>query len=124
MKRLWWVLCLLALTACFSQEMGTLAGHVTIEMQPVIRMDVPTPTPAPEAYAVRQVVIFSANGKREVARVQIDSQGNYRITLPVGEYVVDINHAGMDRGIDLPASIEIKAQQVTRLNIAIDTGIR
>jgi len=90
----------------------------------VMREGQPTPTPAPEVYAAREIVVYARNGKTEVARAQIDARGNYQVALPVGTYVVDINRIGIDRGTDLPKEIEIASGQVTRLDIDIDTGIR
>jgi len=105
--------------------MGTLEGHVTIgPLVPVVREGEPEPTPAPEVYAGRQIVIYAQDGRTEITRVQIDAKGNYRVTLPVGTYVVDINHVGIDHGIDLPKTVEIVSGQVTRLDVEIDTGIR
>ena len=107
------------------RETGVLQGHVTIgPLVPVVREGEPEPTPAPEVYANRQMVIYAVDGQTEVTRVQIDAQGNYRVTLPVGTYVVDINHVGIDRGIDLPTTVKIESQEVTRLDVEIDTGIR
>ena len=104
---------------------GTLEGHVTLgPMLPAMQEGMVEPTPAPGAYAARQVVIYGPNGKTEFARAQIDAQGNYRVALPAGRYVVDINHAGIDRGIDLPQEIEVVEGQVTHLEITIDTGVR
>jgi hypothetical protein len=107
------------------QETGILEGHVTVgPLVPVVREGEPEPTPAPEVYASRQIVIYTSDGRTEVTRVQIDGQGNYRVELPVGKYVVDINHAGIDRAKDLPHTVEIAAGQSTRLDVDIDTGIR
>ena len=107
------------------RETGVLQGHVTIgPLVAVVRAGEPEPTPAPAVYAIRQMVIYAEDGRIEVTRVQIDAQGNYRVTLPVGTHVVDINHVGIDRGIDLPATVKIESQEVTRLDVEIDTGIR
>ena len=117
----------LLITSCVStpQDTGVLEGHVTIgPLVPVVQEGQPEPTPGPEVYASRQIVIYASDGQTEVARVQIDSQGNYRIELPVGTYVVDINHAGTDMAKELPQTVEIVAGQVTRLDVDIDTGIR
>jgi hypothetical protein len=106
-------------------ETGVLQGHVTIgPLVPVVQEGVPEPTPAPEVYASRQIVIYASDGQTEVARVPIDGQGNYRVELPVGTYVVDINHVGIDMAKELPKTVEIKSGQVTRLDVEIDTGIR
>lgn len=120
------LLCIL-LTACMPapQKTGTLRGHVTIgPLVPVVREGEPEPTPAPEVYAARHIVIYKANGKTEVARADIDAQGNYEIALPVGTYVVDINHLGVDHAAGLPHEIQIIADSVTILDVDIDTGIR
>ncbi|MBI3158676.1 MAG: hypothetical protein HYZ26_03625 [Chloroflexi bacterium] len=116
------------LTACAPAapaETGTLAGRVTIgPLQPVMQEGVPEPTPAPEVYAARQVVVFDARGQEELARIAIGPDGHYEIKLPVGRYVVDINHSGIDSTYGLPAEIEIRASETTVLDIDIDTGIR
>ena len=127
MRMLLLVALMLFVTSCVPVpgETGVLLGHVTIgPLVPVVREGEPEPTPAPEVYAIRQMVIYAEDGRTEVTRVQIDAQGNYRVTLPVGTYVVDINHVGIDRGIDLPATVKIESQEVTRLDVEIDTGIR
>lgn len=114
-------------TACVQtpQATGTLRGHVTIgPLVPVLREGEPEPTPAPEVYAARQIVIYKANGKTEVARADIDAQGNYEISLPVGTYVVDINHTGIDHAAGLPLEVVILTNEITVLDIDIDTGIR
>jgi hypothetical protein len=90
----------------------------------VVEAGVPEPTPAPEVYAERKIVIYAEDGQPEVARVDIDDSGHYRVTLPVGVYVVDINHLGIDLAKGLPQQVEIKSQQTTRLDVDIDTGIR
>ena len=107
------------------RETGVLQGHVTIgPLVPVVQEGVPEPTPAPEVYASRQMVIHAEDGQTEVTRVQIDGKGNYRVELPVGTYVVDINHAGIDMAKELPKTVEIAAGETTRLDVEIDTGIR
>jgi len=115
------------LAACTAalQETGTLRGHVTIgPLVPVLREGEPEPTPDPEVYAARQIVIYKTNGKTEVARAEINAQGNYEISLPVGTYIVDINRIGIDHAAVLPDEVVIQASQVTILNVDIDTGIR
>jgi hypothetical protein len=126
-KRLPVLLVAIAITACSAapRQTGTLKGQVTIgPLSPVSREGVPDPTPAPEVYAAREIVIYAQNGRSEVARAQINARGTYQVTLPVGTYVVDINRVGIDRGIGLPRKIKILSQQVTVLDVEIDTGIR
>ncbi|HEY71590.1 MAG TPA: carboxypeptidase-like regulatory domain-containing protein [Anaerolineae bacterium] len=104
---------------------GILEGHVTIgPLAPVVREGQAEPTPAPEVYAGREIVVYERDGRTEFIRLKIDANGNYRTELPVGTYVIDINHLGLDMAEDLPQEIEITQQGSFRLDIAIDTGIR
>jgi hypothetical protein len=115
------------LSACSigAKDTGSLQGHVTIgPLVPVVGPGMEIPTPGPEVYAARKVVIFNANGKRELQKVDIQGDGTYRVELVVGTYTVDINHLGIDHASGLPAIVEIRAGQVTLLDIDIDTGIR
>lgn len=106
-------------------EFGLLEGQVSIgPLVPVMREGEEAPTPAPEVYAAREIVVYKKNGKTEFTRLGIDSNGWYQGELPVGTYVVDINRLGIDSAADLPKQIEIKADSITTLDIEIDTGIR
>ena len=132
MKRTILYLTVLALVAMIlgactqkKQDFGVLEGHVTIgPLVPVVRQGDPEPTPNPEMYAAREVVVFEADGKAELTRLKVDANGDFRAKLPVGTYIVDINHSGIDTAKDLPKEIIITDQGVTRLDIDIDTGIR
>lgn len=116
----------LVLTAgCARNDTGTLEGQVTIgPLVPVLQEGQPQPTPRPEDYGAREIVVLYGNGVGEVARASIDPQGFYRIMLLPGLYQIDINHAGTDRAKGYPKSITIVAGETTRLDIDIDTGIR
>lgn len=121
------LLLLVFFTACNSgpREFGVLEGQVTIgPLVPVMREGEDPPTPAPEVYAARKIVVYKKNGVTEFTRLGIDSTGRYQGELPVGIYVIDINRIGIDSATDLPKKIEIKSNSVTTLDIDIDTGIR
>jgi hypothetical protein len=121
------ILFVLVVVACTQtpQEVGILEGHVTIgPLVPVVQEGVPEPTPAPEVYTARQIVVLREDEGEEVVRLEIDAKGNYRGELPVGIYVVDINHLGIDFAKGFPKIIEIVTNQVTRVDVDIDTGIR
>jgi len=125
-----WIMMLGLLAGCAwlplaPKEFGVLQGHVTIgPLSPVEQAGQPSPTPAPEVYAARQIVVYKADGKTEAARVRIDPHGDFSVELPQGEYVIDINRAGVDSAKGLPVKITIYPNQVVVLDIDIDTGIR
>jgi hypothetical protein len=121
------ILFLISLTACHPgpEEYGGLEGQVKIgPLVPVLREGEEAPTPAPEVYAAREIVVYKKNGVTEFARLEIDPKGMYQGELPVGVYLIDINRIGIDSAAGLPKEIEIKPNIVTRLDIEIDTGIR
>ncbi len=121
------ILFVLLVAACASvpQDVGILEGRVTIgPLVPVVQEGVPEPTPAPEVYAARQIVVRRELNGKEVARFEIDAEGNYRGELPAGTYVVDVNHLGIDFAKGFPKIIDIVANHVTRVDVDIDTGIR
>jgi hypothetical protein len=116
---------LLAACSLTQGETGILQGDVSVgPLSPVVGPGVEEPTPGPEVYADRKVVVFNAKGTRELQQVDILADGTYSVELAVGTYVIDINRLGIDHGMDLPATIEIRANQVTVIDIDIDTGIR
>ncbi|MGB2963646.1 MAG: hypothetical protein WBB69_06635 [Anaerolineales bacterium] len=100
-------------------------GQVNIgPLVPAMREGEDPPTPAPEVYAAREIVVYKKNGKTEFTRLQLDSTGWYQGKLPVGTYVIDINRIGIDSADNLPMQITISTNSVTTLDIKIDTGIR
>ena len=106
-------------------ESGILEGQVNIgPLQPAMQVGEEVPTPDPEVYAAREIVVYRRNGVTEYTRLQIGATGWYQGELPVGIYVIDINRNGIDSADNLPKKIEIKADIPTRLDIEIDTGIR
>ena len=118
---------LLVLASCSfgPREYGILEGRVSIgPLQPAMQEGEEEPTPAPEVYAAREIVVYKKNGTTEFTRLEIGATGLYRGELPVGVYVVDINRIGIDSADNLPLEITIQANRTIRLDINIDTGIR
>ncbi len=104
---------------------GWLEGQVTIgPLVPVMREGESPPTPAPEVFEVREIVVFKPNGTSEVMRIPLNDVGLFRGELPVGIYMVDINHLGIDFADGYPKEVEIHEGEITWLEVDIDTGIR
>ena len=119
------LLLLVSFTSCNQgpEECGVLEGKVRIgPLVPVLREGEMPPTPAPEVYSAREIVVYKKDGVTEFARLPIDSNGIYRGELPVGTYVIDINRIGIDSAANLP--IEIKITNISNTTLDIDTGIR
>ena len=116
----------LAVASCSSApvEKGLLQGNVSIgPLTPVERQGQTTDVPC-TVYQARKILVYKQNGTDLLDTVDIDCNGKYRVELNPGTYVIDINHAGIDRSSEVPATIEISANSTTNLDISIDTGIR
>jgi hypothetical protein len=101
---------------------GFVSGHVTIgPICPVERVGQPCIVPA-EAYTSREAVVYASDSTTVKARMHLDAQGDYKITLAPGNYFVQIVPAGIGAGEKKPASVKI--MQTTVVNFDIDTGIR
>ena len=103
---------------------GRLSGVVTIGPNcPVESQTNPCPTP-PSAYALRKVLVFDESHARLIATVDIDEHGFYLIDLVPGKYVVDLKGSGIDRSGDVPVTVTVVNNLVTKVDIRIDTGLR
>ncbi|HEX7192792.1 MAG TPA: hypothetical protein VF381_14585 [Thermoanaerobaculia bacterium] len=103
---------------------GTLSGTVTIGPNcPVETTAGPCPPP-PGAYALRKVLVETADASKVLFTVDIDEHGFYRIDLVPGVYMIDLQKNGIDRSGDVPAKVTITQGVATVLNINIDTGLR
>ena len=134
MRRLRYVSLILFIAACHSptspndelvaQPHGRLAGTVSIGPNcPGPTTTTPCPTP-PEAYKLRKILVYNAAKTSLLFTVDIDSQGAYFIDLLPATYTVDLQGTGVDRTGDLPKTVEIHANSVTRLDVSVDTGLR
>lgn len=120
-------LLVLIMGACLQgvPKTGWLEGQVTIgPLVPVMREGESSPTPAPEVFKAREIVVFKPNGTSEVMRIPLNNVGRFRGELPVGGYIVDINHTGIDFAKGYPQEVEIREGEITWLEVDIDTGIR
>ena len=75
-----------------------------------------------ENYAEFPLIVLSQDRKQQVARVTADGNGDYRIALPPGDYVLDVQGRGRVRAI--PQSFKVVAGETVRVDMDIDTGIR
>ena len=104
---------------------GYVAGQVSIgPFCPVEQEGVPCEVPA-EAYTSREVVIYKSDGDIdyiETERVPLDKKGNYRIALGPGNYLAQIQPAGIGAGEKKPFTIV--SFETTTVDFDIDTGIR
>lgn len=116
MRRLAFLLLLLLIFACKGESPtdptptlhGRLSGLVTI-----------TPAPQPSEFALRKVLVYDEARSRLLFTVDIDSRGFFFIDLAPAKYTIDLQKAAGDQTGDVPATVEILANVVTRHDINV-----
>jgi hypothetical protein len=106
---------------------GILDGHLKILSSKEVELqgDAKAMTEAPEQpYSEYPLIIRSRDGGKEVARVTADAGGSYRLTLPPGDYVLDIQRRPRGRVRATPQPFTVVSGQTVRVDMDIDTGVR
>lgn len=104
---------------------GFLQGHLDIfSPQPVEPADGDTPSITAESYTEYPLVILSQDAKTLVARVIANEQGNFRVALPPGAYILDVQDRVRKHVRATPQRFSIVANQTTRVDLHMDTGPR
>ena len=116
---------ILAVSYLLNKADGILQGKVSIgPICPVERVGQSCPVPK-EAYTQREVIVYSSDGKKIIARMNFSDTGTYKFVLPEGDYVVDIpKTGGLGSSKELPYNVSVGASQPTEFDFSIDTGIR
>jgi hypothetical protein len=74
-------------------QQGFVEGHLKIVAPRAVEPDeMPRPEVPPQSYAEYPLIIKSQDGKKEITRVTPDESGNYRVPLPAGSYILDVEH--------------------------------
>ena len=78
-----------------------------------------------ENYADYPLIILSQDGKQEIARVTADETGKYRVALPPGDYILDVQRRPPKGHIRAkPQPFTVVSNQTVRVDMDIDTGVR
>ena len=100
-------------------------GHLKILSPTEVELaDGDTPAVTSETYAEYPLIIVSRDGKKEIARVTANRDGNYRVELPPGDYVLDVQGGAPGHVRAKPRPFTIVSNQTVRVDMDIDTGIR
>jgi hypothetical protein len=117
---------LLAFSASLNAaEQGFLEGHLKIifGMAAQAADDLPRPEISPESYAEYPLVVLSQEEKKEIARVTADEHGNYRVPLPPGNYVLDVQERVRKRVRTSPQPFTVVSNQIARVDMNVVIGL-
>ena len=84
----------------------------------------PRPEGAPQSYAEYPLVVLSQEEKKEIARVTADKKGDYRVALPPGNYVLDIQDRVAKHVRAAPRPFTVVSGQTVHVDMNILIGIR
>lgn len=107
-------------------ERGFLEGHLRIlALKDVELAEGNPPKFSGGNYAEYPLIVLSKDGKKEIARVMADGNGNYRLALPPGDYILDVQ-GRLPKGHvrAKPQRFTITSNQTAHVDMDIDTGIR
>ena len=76
-------------------------------------------------YSECPLIILSRGNKKEIARVIANENGNYRVALPPGEYILDLQ-GRMPKGRmrAKPQLFTVVSNQTVHVDMDVDTGVR
>jgi len=105
---------------------GFLEGHLQIFSSREVELADGNPAPVTaETYAEYPLIILSHDGKDEIARVTADGNGNYRLALPPGDYILDVKGRPPKGHVRAkPQRFTVVSNQTVRVDMDIDTGVR
>jgi hypothetical protein len=104
---------------------GFLEGHLKIVSPREVELADQTPSELTAVnYSDYPLIVLSRDGKQEVARVTVDGNGNYRVALPPGDYVLDVQRRRRRHVRVKPQPFTILSNQTAHVEMNIDTGVR
>jgi hypothetical protein len=106
-------------------EQGFLEGHLKIIFGMAAQQsdDIPRLEIAPESYADYPLTVLSQDEKNEIARVTADETGNYRVPLPPGDYVLDVQDRVRKRVRTRPQPFKVVSNQIVRVDMDVVIGL-
>jgi hypothetical protein len=109
--------CLAADTA----GLGFLEGHLRIlAFEDVELAEGNLPKFSAGNYAEYPLIILNQDGKKEIARVTADGNGNYRVALSPGHYILDVQGRVRRHVRAKPQPFTIASNQTVRIDMHID----
>jgi len=104
---------------------GFLEGHLKIvSPKPVEVAEARASKGIAVNYAEYPLVILSRDGQPKIVRVTADKEGNYRVALPPGDYVLDAKGRGPGHVRATPERFSVVSNQTVHVDFNLDTGIR
>jgi len=104
---------------------GFLEGHLKIIFGMAVGEsdEMPRAEGAPQSYAKYPLIVLSQEDKKEIAQVPVDQSGNYRVTLPPGNYVLDIQDRVAKHTRAAPRPFTVVSNQTVHVDMNVVIGM-
>jgi hypothetical protein len=104
---------------------GFLEGYLKIFSHKEVELAEETQSKATTGnYPDYPLIVLRGDGKKEIAHVAADENGNYRVALPPGDYVLDVQDRRRRHVRAVPQPFTIAPNQTAQVDMNIDTGVR
>ena len=105
---------------------GFMEGHLKITWLGAAEAEasdeMPRQAVAPETYAKYPLIVLSEDGKSEISRVTADGNGNYRVALPPGNYILDVQDRAAKRLRAKPQPFSVVSNQTAHVDMNVIIG--
>lgn len=116
---------LLLMASLDAGAQGFVEGHLKIVSSREVELADQTPSEGTAVnYTDYPLVILSRDGKDQIARITADENGNYRVALPPGDYLLDVQDRRRRHVRATPQTFTVVANQIVHVDMNVDTGIR
>ena len=106
---------------------GFMEGHLKITWLGAAEAEASDEMPrqgvAPETYAKYPLMVLSEDGKSEISQVVADSNGNYRVALPPGAYILDVQDRAARRLRAKAQPFSIVSNQTVHVDMNVIIGL-
>jgi hypothetical protein len=109
-----------------AESQGFVEGHLKIIFGMAVGPsdEMPRPEIKPQSYAQYPLIVLSQQEKTEIARVTPDENGNYRVPLAPGNYVLDVQDRVAKHVRAAPRPFTVVSNQTVHVDMNILIGIR
>jgi len=102
---------------------GFLEGRLKIiSRRPVALADENTAPTTARNYADYPLIILTGDETKQIARITADKDGNYRVALPPGDYILDVQRGESANLRAKPQPFTIVANETVHVDMTIVTG--
>jgi hypothetical protein len=107
-----------------ASQPGFMEGHLKIVWLGAAEAsdEMPRQAVAPETYAKYPLIVSSQDAKSEISRVTADGNGNYRVALPPGDDVLDVQDRAAKRLRAKPQPFTVVSNQTVHVDMNIVIG--